>query len=99
MAKRKKAQQRKRVIARGKARKASKSVRGKAAKRTVSRPKIKRAVVKKVGRKKVQLKQPRAPEVETVIVDVIEQLAPGVITVTEFEETEVTKPGWDETGG
>jgi hypothetical protein len=28
-----------------------------------------------------------APVVETVVVDVIEQPAPGVITVTEIEET------------
>jgi len=32
-------------------------------------------------------KQPVTPVVETVVVDVIEQPAPGVITVTEVEET------------
>ena len=45
--------------------------------------------VKKAARKKVQpMKQP-APTVETVVVDVIEKPAPDVITITEFEETEV----------
>jgi hypothetical protein len=40
--------------------------------------------VKKVARK---VKQPVTPVVETVAVEVIEQPAPGVITVTEIEET------------
>ena len=31
--------------------------------------------------------KPSAPSVETVVVDVIEQPAPNVITVTEVEET------------
>jgi hypothetical protein len=35
------------------------------------------------------MKQPIAPVVETVAVEVIEQPAPGLITVTEVEETEV----------
>jgi hypothetical protein len=39
--------------------------------------------VKKAARK---VKQPTAPIVETVGVEVIEQPAPGVITVTEIEE-------------
>jgi hypothetical protein len=68
---------------RGKARKAAK-----AAKRAVARAKPKRAPVKKAVRK---VKQPVAPVVETVAVEVIEQPAPGVITVTEVEETEVRK--------
>jgi hypothetical protein len=33
--------------------------------------------------------KPLGPEVETVVVDVIEQPAPGVITVTEIEETQI----------
>jgi hypothetical protein len=33
--------------------------------------------------------KPPGPEVETVVVDVIEEPAPGVITVTEFEETQI----------
>ena len=54
----------------------------KAAKRTVARAKPKRTAVKKAARK-----QPVTPVVETVAVEVIEQPAPGVITVTEIEET------------
>ncbi len=65
---------------RGKARKAAK-----AAKRT-AKAKPKRAPVKKVARK---VKPPVAPIVETTVIDVIEQPAPGVITVTEIEKTEV----------
>lgn len=30
-----------------------------------------------------------APAIETVVVDIIEQPLPGVITVTEFEETDI----------
>jgi hypothetical protein len=55
--------------------------------------------VKKAARKKVQrMKQPGTPVVETVVVDVIEKPAPDVITITEFEETEVSEgiPGRDE---
>ena len=97
--KRSKVQQRNRVTARGKARKATKSSRGKASKRTVAGAKPKRMGVKKAGRKKVQrMKQPSAPTVETVVVDVIEKPAPDVITITEFEETEIREriPGRDE---
>ena len=68
----------------GKARKATKSARAKATKRTVARAKPKPAPVKKAVRK---VKRPAAPAVETVAVEVIEQPAPGVITVTEVEET------------
>jgi hypothetical protein len=67
---------------RGKARKAAKAA--KAPKRTVASAKPKRATVKKAARK---VKQPVALVVETVAVEVIEQPAPGVITVTEVEET------------
>ena len=80
---RSKVQQRNRVTARGKARKATKPTRGKASKRTVARAKRERMGVKKAARKKVQrMKQPGAP----------------VITITEFEETEVREgiPGRDE---
>jgi hypothetical protein len=69
---------------RGKARKVA---RAKARKRTVAKAKPKPAPVK-AARK---LKRPTAPVVETVAVEVIEQAAPGVITVTEVEETEVRK--------
>jgi hypothetical protein len=67
---------------RSKARKAAKAA--KALKRTVAKAKPKPAPVKKAARK---VKPPVAPAVETVAVEVIEQPAPGVITVTEVEET------------
>jgi hypothetical protein len=71
---------------RGKARKAAKAA--KAPKRTVATAKPKPAPVKKAARK---VKPPVTPVVETVAVEVIEQPAPGVITVTEVDETEVRK--------
>jgi hypothetical protein len=71
---------------RGKSRKMSKA-RGKTAKRTPARAKPKRPA----ATKKVRAMKPSAPSVETVVVDVIEQPAPGVVTVTEVEETEVRK--------
>ena len=77
-----KVQKRTGTKARPKGRKLSKAVRGKAAKRTVAKAKSKRAAAKKARR-------PVAPTAETVAVQVIEQPAPGVITVTEVEETEV----------
>jgi CelD/BcsL family acetyltransferase involved in cellulose biosynthesis len=85
MAKRKKqsskVQKRKGAKARPKAKKLSNATRGKAvAKGAAARTKPKRAPVKKVAR-------PVAPAVETVAVEVIEQPAPGVTTVTEVEET------------
>jgi len=67
---------------RSKARKAAKAA--KALKRTVAKAKAKPAPVKKAARK---VKPPVAPAVETVAVEVIEQPAPGVLTVTEVEET------------
>jgi hypothetical protein len=90
MAKRKrqssKVQKKKGAKARPKAKKLSKAVRGKAAtKRTVAMAKPKRAPAKK------RMKQPTAPALETVAVEVAEHPAPGVITVTEVEETELRK--------
>ena len=86
MAKRKKQSskaQKRKGAPRPKAKKLSKATRGKAvAKGAAGRTKPKRAPVKKAAR-------PVAPVVETVAVEVIEQPAPGVITVTEVEETEV----------
>ena len=74
--------------ARPKAKKLSKAARGKAAtKRTAARAKPKRAPAKK------RMKQPTALAVETVAIEVVEQPAPGVITVTEVEETELRKVG------
>ena len=89
MAKRKKASKvqkraklRRGTTKRGKARKAAKVA--KTTKRTVAKAKPKPAPVKKAARK---VKQLVTPAVETVAVEVIEQPAPGVITVTEVEET------------
>ena len=83
MAKHKKASK---VQKRAKLRRGSSAKRGKARKaaqaKTVAKAKV--APVKKVARK---VKQPVAPAVETVAVEVIEQPAPGLITVTEVEET------------
>lgn len=85
---------------RGKPRKASKSRRGKSARRIAAKamatPKPKRSGVKKAARKKVRsTKSPITPVVETVITDVVEEPVPGVITITEFEETNVR----EEAGG
>ena len=93
MAKRKKGskvQKRKGATARPKARKVSKAARGNATKRTVAKAKPKRTPVKKAARK-VKPQPVAAPVVETLAVEVIEQPAPGTITVTEVEETEVRK--------
>jgi hypothetical protein len=68
---------------RGKSRKVAKT-----AKRTVAKANPKPAPVRKAARK---VKQPIAPVVETVAVEAIEQPAPGAITVTDVEETEVRK--------
>jgi hypothetical protein len=70
---------------RGKAHKIAKAARGKPTKRTVARAKSKRSPVKKAAPKVVR--RMKEPAVETVVVDLIEQRAPGVITVTEVEET------------
>jgi hypothetical protein len=67
---------------RGKSRRASKAA--KATKRTVAKAKPKRSPVKKAARR---MKQPVTPAVETVAIEVIGKAAPGVITVTEVEET------------
>jgi hypothetical protein len=72
--------------ARPNGKKLSKAARGKAVvKRTVARVKPKRAPAKK------RMKQPTAPALGTVAVEVIEQPAPGVITVGAVEETELRK--------
>jgi hypothetical protein len=85
MAKRKKASKvQKRAKLRGKSAKRGKARKAAPAKRTVASAEPKRAPVKKAARR---MKQPVAPAVETVAVEVIEQPAPGVITITEVEET------------
>ena len=68
---------------RGKARKLAKAA--KVTKRTVARAKPQPAPVKKAAPKVVR--RVKKPVVETVVVDLIEQPAPGVITITEVEET------------
>jgi hypothetical protein len=88
---------------RGKVRKGSVSARDKAAKRTVAKSKPgkrlaktmpKRAVAKKVARKRARpVKPPSTSTVETVTVDAIEDAAPGEITITEFEETKEREEG------
>ena len=90
MAKRKKGSK---VQGRAKLRRANSAKRSKvrkaakAAKRTVAKAKPKRAPVKKAARK---VKRPVAPVVETVV-EMVEQPAPSVITITGVEETEVRK--------
>ena len=94
MARRKKASK---VQKRAKLRRGNSAKRGKARKaaqaKTVARAKPKHALVKKAARKvdARKVKPPVTPVVETVAVEVIEQPASGVITVTEVEETEVRK--------
>ena len=86
VAKRKKASkvQKREKLPRGTSAKLRKARKAAPAKRTVAKAKPKRSPVKKAARK---VKQPVTPVVETVAVEVIEQPAPGLITVTEVEET------------
>ncbi len=87
MAKRKK---KSKVQKRAKPRRGNSAKRGKARKAAQAKrvAKAKPTPVKKAARK---VKQPVAPVVESVAVEVIEQPAPGMITVTEVEETEIRK--------
>jgi hypothetical protein len=56
--------------------------------------KAKRPSAKKLPRKKAgPLKPSITPVVETTIVDVVQEPAPGVVTITEFEETDIREPG------
>ena|SRR5436190_8326601 len=71
-----------------KARKVSKSTRGKGTKPTAG-AKPQHAAMKRAVRKKERQMKPPGPGIETVVVDVIEESAPGVITVTEIEETQI----------
>jgi len=86
VAKRKKASkvQKRAKLRRGTSAKLRKARKAAPAKRTAAKAKPKRSPVNKAARK---VKQPVTPVVETVAVEVIEQPAPGVITVTEVEET------------
>ena len=85
MAKRKK---KSKVQKRAKPRGGNSAKRGKARKAAQAKrvAKAKPAPVKKAARK---VKQPVAPVVETAVVEMVEQSAPCVRTVTEVEETEV----------
>ena len=83
--------------ARRKARKPSKSARGRPAKRIVAKAAPRKRLAKaklKPGAKKARkivraVKPPSTPAVETVAVDVIEEPVASVTVVTEFEATEV----------
>ena len=56
--------------------------------------KTKRPKPEKVARKKARpQKPPITPVAETTIVDLMEQPTPGVITITEFEETDIREAG------
>jgi hypothetical protein len=89
MAKRKKASklQKRAKLRRGNSARKARRVSGaaKATKPMVAKAKPKPAPVKKAAPKVVR--RVKKPAVETVIVDLIEQPEPGVITVAEVEET------------
>jgi hypothetical protein len=104
MAKRKRrASARKKMAAkRGKARARIKSTRRKVAKRAgrktkakkqATKPRAKRAAPKKVTPQSVEPpRRPAGATEETVIIDIIEEPAPGVVVVTEFESVQTTTP-------
>jgi hypothetical protein len=87
--------------ARSQSGKARKPTRGKAVKRTATKSKARNGPAKprpstgakKVARKRARPEPPSTSTVETVTVDVIKETAPGEITITEFEETEVREGG------
>jgi hypothetical protein len=87
--------------ARSQSGKARKPTRGKAVKRTATKSKARKGPAKprpstgakKVARKRARPEPPSTSTVETVTVDVIKETAPGEITITEFEETEVREEG------
>jgi hypothetical protein len=76
---------------RAKVQKGGKLPRGKSATRGKARKAVQAKTVARAKPKKAarKVKQPVTPVVETVAAEVIEQPAPGVITVMEVEETEV----------
>jgi hypothetical protein len=91
MAKRKKraAARSGKAATRGKARKPANSVRWKAAKRTSAKATPRKRVTKAKSKRAVAEKV--VPTVETVM-DIIEEPAPGVMVVTEFEATGIRGP-------
>ena len=65
-------------------------------KKRLTKAKPSSARTKKALRKNVQpMQSERIPVRESVIVDLIEQPVPDVITITEFEETEVREESVD----
>jgi hypothetical protein len=104
MAKRKRraVAQKKAAAKRGKARARVKSTRRKVAKRAgrktkakkqTTRPRAKRTAPKKTGPRPTEPpRQPAGATEEAVIVDIIEEPAPGVVVVTEFESVQTTTP-------
>ena len=88
MAKRKKGSK---VQSRAKLRRANSAKRGKAAKVAKSAKATKRTVARPKPKRTAEVR--KQPVRETVVVDVVEQAAPGVITVTEFEETVTREEG------
>lgn len=75
-------------------------------KRQITKAKRKRSVAKESASKRPMIPtQPSTLETETTIVDVIEEPVPGVVVVTEFEETHTRRPdttqqlGGDRTAG
>ena len=114
MAKRTKRAAARKVKARRKLPKRAKTAKRQAAKRLV-KAKLKRQVTKAKPKRSVAKKsasrptmtptQPSTLQTETTIVDVIEEPVPGVVVVTEFEETHTRRPettkqfGGDRTAG
>ncbi len=101
MAKRTKRTTARKVMARIKLAKSGKTAKGQAAKRLVkTKPKRqttkarpKRSVAKKsASRRPITPTQASTLQTETTIVDVIEEPVPGVVVVTEFEETHTRRP-------
>jgi len=91
--------------ARGKAlrKKAAKRAAPKRAKKTVRKTVKKRAGARRTGaasktrtRQQQEMLKPSVGEIETTIVDVIEEPLPGVVTVTEFEAARIVLPDTDE---
>jgi hypothetical protein len=105
MAKKQARLRKRRSAVRGKSRRTSRFAGRKAAKRSaaksmpkkrLAKAKPSRARAKKVLRKNMRTPQSEGiPVRETAIVDVIEEPVPGVITITEFEETHVRKGSVD----
>jgi hypothetical protein len=62
-------------------------------KKQATKPRVKRAAPKKTTPQSVELpRRPAGATEEVVIVDIIEEPAPGVVVVTEFESVQITTP-------